>query len=159
MWSSIATGECLSTYYPTNTHCGRLIAYQYGITGAFRGLIGRAATLEDAYLDGISVTHGSPWARQHIWSSAATTGEEGNFQPDMLCKCSNANAWPFSTSFIGNDHFCDTGMATSQLNNARFFSPDPLWDGSECGPTMYQQLLPVQQPPMVLQDLAPTYHG
>ena len=88
----------------------------YGITGAFRGLIGRAATLEDAYLDGISVTHGSPWARQHIWSSAATTGdEEGNFQPDMLCKCSNANAWPFSTSFIGNDHFCDTGMATSQI--------------------------------------------
>lgn len=128
---------CLSTYYPTSGQtysrvCGRVIAYQYGAPDAFEALIG-GATIEDAYLDGISITHGSPGSRQHIWSSAIAIGEEGDFESDRLCGCSNGDNWPYSTSFVGNDYFCDTANHNNLPSNDQFLSQDPLWNGMGCG--------------------------
>ena len=57
-----------------NRVCGRVTAYQYSDT---RGLWpyhgGHATTIDDPYVDGVSLTHGSP--RQHIWTFVAGLSE------------------------------------------------------------------------------------
>ena len=44
--------------------CGRIIAYQFATVDGFR-----TASFDSTYVDGVSLTHGSP--RQHIWTFAA----------------------------------------------------------------------------------------
>jgi dynein heavy chain len=70
--------------------------------------------IDHAYLDGISMTRGSP--RQHIWSFG--NGHGGN--PRCPCDNTNRNQAPLPPYFVGNDYFCDGGH-----NGA-------LWDGAEC---------------------------
>ena len=54
--------------------CGRIIAYQFGETEGFEAYdLGTVTTIDGAYVDGISLTHGSP--RQHIWTFAAGQSE------------------------------------------------------------------------------------
>jgi hypothetical protein len=53
--------------------CGQIIAYQVGSTGAF-SRPGSSPTIDNSYVDGISLTHGNP--RQHIWTFAAGFNEQ-----------------------------------------------------------------------------------
>ena len=48
--------------------CGRVVGYQSGVPDAFAN---PSQTIEGYYVDGISLTHGSPGSRQHIWIFAA----------------------------------------------------------------------------------------
>jgi len=49
-------------------------AYQLGGTAAVINFYaGRKTTIDDAYISGVSVTHGSPW--QHIWTFVAGLAE------------------------------------------------------------------------------------
>ena len=50
--------------------CGRVNAYQKGSTDAFQ-FSSNSRTLEEIYVDGVSLTHGAPGSRQHIWTFAA----------------------------------------------------------------------------------------
>ncbi len=66
---------CDSVTYPVHglnySHvCGRILAYQKGLTSAFYNSIAWSYlnTIERAYLSGVSLTHGPPGSRQHIWS-------------------------------------------------------------------------------------------
>ncbi len=69
--------------------------------------------IESVYVSGVSITHGVPGSRQHIWTFAAaleyncTTGSNNNH----LCPCTNIHFnWPYQVpSFIGNDYFCESG--------------------------------------------------
>ena len=67
------TASCRSVLYPTNgvsySHvCGRIIAYQYCGTIAFYNYNTQPTlTIDDNYLDGVSITHGSN-PREHVWS-------------------------------------------------------------------------------------------
>ena len=130
--------ECLSHFYPTfgisfSRVCGRITSYTQGSTEAFHSLINRGRGLEENYIDGVSLTHGDAGSRQHIWSFVSANGEEGIFSPEWVCDCSNINqGWSFSTSFIGNDYFCDTGNHDQTFSGA-FYPDDPLWDGEGCG--------------------------
>ena len=59
-----------STFSINYSHvCGRVIAYQYGSPDAFHE--SASQTIEGPYVDLVSVTHGSPVSRQHIWTFAA----------------------------------------------------------------------------------------
>ena len=129
-------GGCDSVIYPAyglryTRVCGRVvIGYKHSDTVAFDGLI-RRATIEQQYLDGVSITHGVR-SRQHIWSFASAFGDAFVAQqPYFSC---SSNNWPYSTSFVGNDYFCDTGSHASIVSLA-FFASDPLWDGAGCGPS------------------------
>ena len=52
--------------------CGSIRAYQYGRIDAFEAHHnGQVTTTEEAYVAGVSLTHGSP--RQHIWPFVAAT--------------------------------------------------------------------------------------
>jgi len=55
--------------------CGRVIAYQKDVASAFLISIQNNRSLELTYLSGVSLTHGSPGSRQHIWSFAAAIYE------------------------------------------------------------------------------------
>ena len=115
--------------------CGRVIAYQRGAPDAFWVGINQGVGLEGVYLDGVSLTHGTPRSRQHIWSFAAAA-REGATGPS-ICPCTNTDSiWPHQVpSFIGNNYFCETGNPGPGASWSQVFADDPLWDGEGCGPT------------------------
>ena len=78
-----------------NRVCGRVIAYQVGSPGAFYPGISEGQSIDSYYLDGISITHGSP--RQHIWSFAASP-DERSFVPTRICPCSHPHSLAMTTS-------------------------------------------------------------
>ena len=129
---------CVSTIFPVygieySQVCGRIRAYQDQTPDAFSPY-NRARTIDDIYVDGISLTHGqSP--RQHIWTFAASLGEIYYNNVAYYCPCSIPSitydvAVP---PYVGNDYFCETGER-GQFQYI-FHSNDPLWDGQGCGGT------------------------
>ena len=114
---------------PYDQVCGRIVAYQFGSPDAFsrRNL---NDGIDSAYVDGVSITHGSP--RQHIWSFAAGSAEITALDFDSLCPCS-LNSTSTVPTFVGNNYFCDTGTISNNGQNDLYLD-DPLWDGQGCGP-------------------------
>ncbi len=138
-----STSTCDSAIFPSGGEsysrvCGRVNAIQRGTPDAFRQSIGDfVLTLEDAYIDGVSITHGAEGSRQHIWSFVGGLFESGpTHNLESQCPCSNTNAiWPFQVpSYVGNDYFCDSGNPGPGFSFAEVYSDDPLWDGEGCGP-------------------------
>ena len=51
--------------------CGRALAYRWEQNNAFYGHhVGRQG-IDGYYVDGLSLTHGAPGSRQHIWTFAS----------------------------------------------------------------------------------------
>ena len=103
---------CTSTSYSANFSfsqiCGRISAQARGGTDGFTN----ENNINENYLDGISLTHGSP-SRQHIWSLATTR---------LGCPCTNR------PNFVGaTDYFCDlteivwNGRSECSTNNPPWF--------------------------------------
>ena len=116
--------------------CGRVNAYQKGSTDAFHVSRG-PRTLEEIYVDGVSLTHGAPGSRQHIWTFAAALHEGGPFENSKwTCPCANTTyEWPFEIySYIGDNYFCATGFdyEFGRIEGTDI-SFDTLWDGEGCG--------------------------
>ena len=135
--------DCSSLTFPTDSLsyskvCGKVRAYQVGFPDSFSDLgdgdSHRSNDIDTNYLDGVSLTHGSP--RQHIWSFAAALDEVGTY-PSENCPCINRDLASSATrppAFVGTDYFCDTGSSIySTFDLQAFFSDDPLWDGAGCG--------------------------
>ena len=104
---------CSSAIFPVNREysevCGRVDAIQYGSPDAFGNYILFNTTLEGGYLDGISLTHGSPGSRQHIWSFVAAISEMTTVGK-AICPCTNSILnWDYTLPpNVGNNYFCDT---------------------------------------------------
>ena len=124
---------CLSAIYSTYSisyiHvCGRVIGYQYNSADGF-GQESGPQTIEGPYMDGISVTHGPPGTRQHIWTFAAGNFEmAGVFETEYSCPCVGGRAAP---SYVGNDYFCESANPNTTVTSVVYAS-DPLWDGQGC---------------------------
>ena len=103
---------------PFTRVCGRIAGYGVNTPDAFFGF--GTPTINDVYLDGVSVTTEAP--RQHIWSLAAGHGARFGAQ-NIRCPCGNTdrNAAPLPPAFVGDNYFCDT------LDNT-----GPSWDGMGC---------------------------
>ena len=134
--SNSTTGSCEGVTYSTgsvqyNQVCGRIIGYQFGNTDAF---LRSSRSIDTFYVDGVSVTRGSP--RQHVWTFSNGLDELSTIYSYALCPCvtgsTNRNRIP---SFVGQNYFCESGL--TQWNGYQFLHPngDPLWDGQGCGPT------------------------
>ena len=131
---------CSSTIFDTlgveyGEVCGKIVAYQDATTDAFGAFTQRSNNIDDNYVDGISLTHGSN-PRKHIWTFAAALDEVGTFNAMYNCPCTNIKQTDRSTpppSFVENDYFCDT--ASSGRYEVKFYTDNPLWDGAGCGPT------------------------
>ena len=122
-----STGSCDSaTFYTYGVKysevCGKVIGYQYGRPDATRD-----SDINSRYVDGISITHGSP--RHHIWTFAAGFLENGHGVSHCPCNTGSTESVP---SFVGNSYFCESGTA-SYPNTKQLYTDDPLWDGEGCG--------------------------
>ena len=117
------------------THvCGKIIGYQQGRPGAFGPYYyyNRSRTIDDNYMDGISLTHGHN-PRKHIWTFAAALHEVITSHPYNICPCTNIHnqvTIPIPP-YVGSDYFCDTASET--IAQIKFYPNDPLWDGQGCG--------------------------
>ena len=107
--------------------CGRVRGYQWRGTDAFYRSVN---DINKAYLDGVSITRGSP--RKHIWSFASGLTEQQTNQ--NACPCNvGATSWSHTPSFVGNDYYCESGgTATTGVFKSRYATEDPLWDGKQC---------------------------
>ena len=122
---------CSSAYfyakgYSYENICGQAKAYQKGSTDAFEH---GAVSLDGAYVDGISITIGSP--RRHVWTYAA--GLSDNDTSDRsCCNCPCAvHPGRYPPTFIRNDYYCESGnVGLFDVN--MLYLHDPLWDGSNC---------------------------
>ena len=116
---------------PYDQVCGRIIGYQLSTPDAFG--TGRTRSIDSYYMDGLSVTHGTP--RQHIWSFVGGIDEVTH---PYTCPCvtgsTTRNRIP---SFVGQSYFCEAGITSWNRSIHGTFWPnsDPLWDGQGCGST------------------------
>ena len=123
---------CSSVFFPVSGGaykrvCGRVTAYQYSYTYAFSHYHhGRVTTIDEPYVDGVSLTHGSP--RQHIWTFAAGVAE-GLPTNYRSCPCDTSVKISIPL-FVGGDYFCESGRNSGP--HRYFHSDDPLWDGKNC---------------------------
>ena len=131
---SSGSASCASVQFPSNGFsysqiCGRVTGYQYATTDALASAWPNHNNLNSYYVDGISITKGSP--REHVWTFAS--GFTGNIllHPDYTCPCGTGSSQT-TQSFVGNNYFCESGnlLNTAQL---KLFTSNPLWDGQNCG--------------------------
>ena len=109
--------------------CGRIRGYQQASPDAFHRLIPNfVPTIDNAYVDGVSVTHGTP--RKHIWTFVAGLSENYRTHPEV-CQC-DASINITIPSFVGNDYFCESGLHETWAGQFSFHSNDTLWDGEDC---------------------------
>ena len=111
--------------------CGRVIGYQHFNTDAFRPYYDhRSRTIDDQYVDGVSLTHGSS-PRKHIWTFAAANDETSS--NIWVCPCTRTDSQfrGVVPPFVGQDYFCETGSRYFRQN--RTYTHDPLWNGRGCG--------------------------
>ena len=135
--------------------CGKIICYQQKSPDAFWPYYNnRALTIDQTYVDGISLTHGQN-PRKHIWTFVAALHETLG-HPNCLCPCTNTHnhvAIPIPP-YVGNDYFCDT--ASSQHFELRLYLNDPLWDGQGCGPL--NTCCSFNRPPWFMKQLPASTH-
>jgi hypothetical protein len=135
--------------------CGKIIGYQQKTTNAFEPYYSnRALTIDQGYVDGISLTHGQN-PRNHIWTFAAALHEILT-HPYNICPCINIHnqqTVPIPP-YVGNDYFCDT--ASSQRYVDRFYPEDPLWDGQGCG--RLNTCCSFNNPPWFMKQLKASTH-
>ena len=149
-------GGCSSVIFPVDFYysrvCGYIIGYQKGTTDAFDHYGGSDyAGLDNAYVDGVSITQGPPGQRTHIWTFASGLYDNGQSLRNM-CPCTNANYnVNLIPSFIGSRYFCDTGNHGSDYSDDEIYSQDPLWDGYGCGLDDY--CCRFHRPPMFCSQL------
>ena len=129
---------CDSAILPVNgmsysSVCGRVVAYQRGGASAFNDGIINGATIDDAYVAGMSLTHGAPGSRAHVWSFSTALGERAPYVT-FVCPCNSSNIkWPYQIpSYVGGNYFCDTGNPGIYASYTKVFSK-PLWNGKGCG--------------------------
>jgi len=83
--------------------CGRVIGYQYHSADAFAQDLG-PQTIEGPYADGVSLTHGLPGTRQHIWTFAAGVVEMGHCYDRLNCYKRCYDSQGFIQSFTHLQH-------------------------------------------------------
>jgi hypothetical protein len=85
---------------------GELVAYQYASSNAYWYASGR--TVEDIYVDGISITVGASGSREHVFTYAVGMTMSTGYAYD--CPAIGGNSPP---SFVGSDYLCGSGNSTS----------------------------------------------
>ena len=112
--------------------CGRIRGHGLGL--AFYNANACNYSLEQAYVHGVSLTHGPAGRRTHIWTFAAAYAD-GHLNTPDICGCSNTNKnWTHATpGDVGDDYFCDSNRQYTEGGEDDKDSDDDLWDGEGCG--------------------------
>ncbi len=112
--------------------CGRIQAVynesynQDSATYAFEKYFRQGeGTVDNAYLDGVSIAYNDGGVLNHVWSFAAPQKEGFVYKPYKNCNCSSSTMyWPFVLpDFIGDNYFCDFNVDDND---------GLLWSGQGC---------------------------
>ena len=130
---------CDSAIFPIREEysriCGRIRAYQWGHPDAFAHYqYNHVTTIDGAYVDGVSLTHGTP--RNHIWTFASGNSE-GSINSVLSCPCDTSINISVP-SFVEEDYFCESGINRRWVGGSTDYtlhSNDTLWDGDGCLPS------------------------
>eukprot|EP00731_Ephydatia_muelleri_P009407 Em0004g1745a len=125
------TAPCDSLSIPTfgvnyQKVCGWFRGYQFGSPDAF-DIYNRVGRVEDGYVDGVSITYGSPGRRQHVYTYASGAFEQLR-DIQGICPCQGGTSAP---SFVGSDYYCESGNPDTGWRS-EWYSSDVLWDGLQC---------------------------
>ena len=118
--------SCDSVTIPTNGQSyskvlGKVKAYQFGSTDCFKN---HPQNIDSYYVDGISITYGSP-PRKHVWTYAAALRQFiPNNNPTNTCPSTGGGTGPWN--FIGDDYFCSSGNPGPNWPSV-LYSEYPLW--------------------------------
>ena len=133
--------SCSSTKFSVNGSqysrvCGRAQGYRFGLNYAFNGYHELHQGIEGPYVDGLSLTHGTPGSRQHIWTFASGPANRTDtwYNQDTQCPCDNGNTRR-SPPFVGNDYFCEGTKFPFDIPpfaNPRFYPNATLWGDQDC---------------------------
>ena len=133
------TTGCTSAVFPAfgveySKVCGRVNAYQIGTTDAF---INEDDTIDEPYVDGVSLTYNNTNSREHIWTFASAHDDTDDAVSVLhTCPCIRSDL-TFSGSmppaFVGQDYFCETGSHSQTAVGNMSYPDDLLWDGQGCG--------------------------
>ena len=94
---------------------GKVAAYAYNTPDAFRRLGGAGSGINDPYVDGISITYGSP--RNHVWTYAAAGGSLSGYTcPEIGDPITKQPA------FVGQNFICVVAPTLVAIG------PDKLFD-------------------------------
>ena len=82
--------------------CGRVIGYQFGSPSAFELGVVEGRTIDKAYVEGVSITHGCNPCK-HIWSYAAGSSEINQLVncSRLNCPCNGGHEPPY---YVGNNY-------------------------------------------------------
>ena len=132
--------------------CEKVIGYQEGSTDPFANYNSIQNSIEGAYVDGVSLTHGHN-PHHHIWTFASAVDESDHHGTSLyVCPCTNYKTTTVQTTFIGNNYFCDPGSQEVHEWNC-LYHEDPLWDGVGCGGS--STCCSFNDPPWFMRDLSP----
>ena len=137
--------------------CGKVIGYQREAPDGFIFYDETNATIDEEYVDGVSITHGQSGHRTHIWTFAAAQSEFADSR--RACPCTegetpSGDVLPLVPPYIGRNFFCDTGSQATGVPEDRFHLEAPLWDGRGCG--RRSTCCQFNRPPYFRTDIAPT---
>ena len=124
--------SCPGTFYSATSEyqrvCGRVIGYQHGTPDGF-GLNTNRGSLNDAYLDGVSITYGLP--RKHAWSYAAGQSENSASSITSNCPCAPMQGEK-PQPFVDDNYYCESGSPNNDGMLGVLYNDDKLWDGKQC---------------------------
>ena len=123
---------CFPTSFTVNSVnyykvCGKLRGYQVSTPDGFDLALHDGTSINDAYVDGISITLGV--GRKHVWTYAVGSRERRDSNPECNFPCSVEPGMP-PPVFVKEHYYCESGNGGS-ITHATFTN-DPLWDGSGC---------------------------
>ena len=123
---NVSGAKCSSVVFSSNNKpyskiCGRIHAYYHGEPDGLSLESTRrpeSTTIDDIYVDGISLTYGMS-SRNHIWTFSATVAQNNN-QGEYCNSCD------YSPPFVGPHYFCE--LVTASPNTC---PTQELWNGGE----------------------------
>ena len=125
--SSAGCGSMLfeSFELPYSQVCGYVRGYPMITPDGFANPDGvvRNVPLNGNYVDGVSITYGTP--PTHLWTYVAGARSESYGVHNCPCNTPPSIQAP---SFISSDFYCEAGSSQSGWHTS-----DPLWDGMQCG--------------------------
>ena len=117
------------------THvCGKAAGFSYHNPCAFyfsRHGSSQSRTLDGAYVSGLSITHGAPGSRNHIWTYAG--GYQESFSHICNCPCAK---FPGTSppSYVGDDYYCESATQYPPPRSYSWYTNNTLWDNQDCYP-------------------------
>ena len=126
--STSSNAGCYSTHFTVNGTsyykiCGRVRGYQKGTTDGFYPALN---SINGIYVDGVSITIGSP--RKHVWTYASGYSD-GLIRLSGNCPCA-AGHGDAPDFFVKDNFYCESG--TTDVSYSTYYTGDPLWDGNGC---------------------------